>query len=179
MNPTYVAPKVNAEVWSQIIGFEGLYSVSTWGRVKSHHCYHGAGECILKPQVRNRCGHLRVSLYAGGRHVLAAVHRLVLTAFVGPCPDGMECRHLDGNPSNNRIENLVWGTQAENQADRIRHGTSNLGERNGLAKLTEANVREIRKLLGQGVPGMTIGRLYGVSQTTISYIKRKGWSHVQ
>jgi len=50
------------------------------------------------------------------------VHRLVLEAFVGPCPEGMECRHLDGDPSNNRLENLRWGTPAENTEDKRKHG---------------------------------------------------------
>ncbi len=51
------------------------------------------------------------------------VHQLVLGAFVGPCPIGMECRHLDGNPSNNFLSNLRWGTHLENMEDMRRHGS--------------------------------------------------------
>lgn len=65
-------------------------------------------------------GYLAVSLSGKSRRY---IHRLVLQAFVGPCPDGSECRHLDGNPRNNRLENLCWGTRKENTADSVRHGT--------------------------------------------------------
>jgi len=58
------------------------------------------------------------------------IHALVLEAFVGPRPSGMHCRHLDGNPHNNAIDNLKWGTVQENQVDRERHGTGNQGSRN-------------------------------------------------
>jgi hypothetical protein len=51
------------------------------------------------------------------------VHRLVLAAFVGPCPEGMEVRHLDGNPANTRLANLRYGTHSENELDKVRHGT--------------------------------------------------------
>jgi hypothetical protein len=51
------------------------------------------------------------------------VHEVILTTFVGPCPDGMECRHLDGNPANSALSNLAWGTHLENEADKLRHGT--------------------------------------------------------
>jgi hypothetical protein len=54
----------------------------------------------------------------------------------------MQCRHLDGNRSNNRLDNLAWGTPLENGADKARHGTAK-GERNGRAKLTAAKVRRI------------------------------------
>ena len=51
------------------------------------------------------------------------VHRLVLEAFVGPRPEGMVARHLNGDPGDNRLENLAWGTQSENNYDKVRHGT--------------------------------------------------------
>ena len=55
-----------------------------------------------------------------------SVHRIVLLAFIGKCPEGMECRHLNGKPSDNRLKNLRWGTHAENEADKKRHGTSSV-----------------------------------------------------
>jgi hypothetical protein len=68
-------------------------------------------------------GHLGVSMPRGTRkNRLQLVHALILEAFVGPCPPGLECRHLDGNPANNRLDNLIWGTRIENQDDRRRHG---------------------------------------------------------
>lgn len=55
--------------------------------------------------------------------VTRRVHELVLTTFVGPCPSGLECRHLDGNPARCALANLAWGTHRENEADKYRHGT--------------------------------------------------------
>jgi hypothetical protein len=74
----------------------------------------------LKPTAQKR-GHLMLML---GRGTYRFVHRLVLEAFVGPCPRGCECRHIDGNPANNRIGNLAWGSRHQNQADSVRHGTA-------------------------------------------------------
>lgn len=68
------------------------------------------------------------------------VHRLMLEAFVGPCPPGMECRHLNGVADDNRLENLCWGTHLENEMDRRRHGT--MANKN--RKLSEASVAELR-----------------------------------
>jgi HNH endonuclease len=72
---------------------------------------------------------VRIKHIDGGSK-LCWVHRLVLEAFVGYAPDGYVTRHRDGDPRNNRLDNLCWGTQVENQADRKLHGTDNSGERN-------------------------------------------------
>jgi len=68
-------------------------------------------------------GYIRVNL--GGQKKL--VHRFVLETFVGPCPEGMEARHLDGNPANNRLSNLCWSTHKENVRDQYKHGTAVFG----------------------------------------------------
>lgn len=69
-------------------------------------------------------GYRRVHFWtpSGSRSFL--VHRLVLGAFVGPCPAGMECRHLNGDSTDNRVENLAWGTHVENVKDVIAHGNN-------------------------------------------------------
>jgi hypothetical protein len=85
------------------------------------------------------------------------LHRMVLEAFVGPAPDGMEARHLNGDRFDNRLENLAWGTRKENHADKKRHGTSARGERNPQAKLTREDVEEMRSLYAAG--GWTFKRL--------------------
>jgi hypothetical protein len=118
------APAVNTENWKPVAGYEGIYAVSDHGRIKRVRAFkNGSVGRFLRPGACDRCGHLLVCCCSRGRKRTTQVHRLVLAAFVGPCPDGMECRHLDGNPANNRIENLCWGTRAENNADRVRHGT--------------------------------------------------------
>lgn len=85
---------------------------------------------LLKPMAHMR-GHLYIVPVRAKRLYL---HRAVLEAFVGPCPDGYECRHLDGNPTNNRVENLVWGTPSENMQDRWRHGTMKNADINKIAQ---------------------------------------------
>ncbi|WP_082946294.1 NUMOD4 motif-containing HNH endonuclease [Mycobacterium sp. E1747] len=110
---------MNTEQWRPVLGFEGLYEVSDRGRVRSLI----TGK-VVKPHVGNQRGHLRISLKQhAGPYKGLYVHRLVLEAFVEPFRKGMECRHLDGDPTNNRLENLRWGTQSENNLDRVKHGT--------------------------------------------------------
>lgn len=75
---------------------------------------------ILKLDPNNR-GYAQISVYADGRRTKYLVHRLVLTAFVGPCPDGMEGCHNDGDQANNSLANLRWDTPDANGADRVNH----------------------------------------------------------
>lgn len=76
----------------------------------------------LKPIPTGK-GYLGVNLPESGKYKRYLIHRLVLAAFVGPCPDGMEGCHSDGNPENNALENLRWDTPSANARDRIHHGT--------------------------------------------------------
>lgn len=114
------------ENWLPIPGFEGVYEVSDLGRVKSLARAGGDGRTLKTRILRGRAqasGHLSIGLgLPGGQRRNALVHRLVLTAFVGPPPDGMHALHGDGNPANNSLENLRWGTPSENSLDAVRHG---------------------------------------------------------
>ncbi|QDF19244.1 hypothetical protein SEA_STICKYNOTE_47 [Corynebacterium phage Stickynote] len=105
--------KMNEE-WRDIEGHEGLYQVSNTGMVKSLR----SGNILKENSVE--CGHQRINL--GRRENGLWVHRLVLEAFVGPCPPWMECCHNNGDPSDNRVENLRWDTKKSNMADRRKHG---------------------------------------------------------
>lgn len=105
------------ESWKDISGFDSRYQVSDLGNVRSL-----LSNKILKPSPTT-WGHLQVSLSNPPiiRRKDLYVHRLVLEAFVGEAPDEFVCRHLNGNPSDNRLENLQWGTQTENARDRWEH----------------------------------------------------------
>ena len=107
------------------------------------------------------------------------VHALVLRLFVGPRPFGMEARHLDGDRYNNRHDNLCWGTAKENSADKIRHGSSGIGEENAMATITNSQAIEVAKLR---LSGMSIGEascLSGFPKHQISKIWRgETWSKV-
>ena len=110
---------------------------SVWSRWEQHQRKFVLGKRWRHMKLtRLPCGHLMVSLCPGRRKVL--VHRLILEVFVGPCPEGMECRHFpDRDPSNNRLENLSWGTRQSNRDDMIVHGTTN-------RTLSDEEVRNIR-----------------------------------
>lgn len=119
---------LEGEEWREVPGHAGAYAVSSFGRVRSVGRKVTAGERvrsvadkILRPWSMPT-GHLAVGL--GGKAAdRRLVHRLVLEAFVGPCPDGMEGCHNDGDPTNNRLENLRWDTRSGNIHDAIKHGT--------------------------------------------------------
>ncbi len=107
------------------------------------------------------------------------IHRLLLEAFVGPRPPGMQCCHWDGNPANNDLTNLRWDTTRGNSADGIRLGRSTRGSRHPGAKLTEADIPEIRKLRRSGVSPFKIAAQFGVCYGTIRHVViGKYWSHV-
>lgn len=131
----------------------------------------------LAPGIGTR-GHLSVTLCPGRHQRL--VHTLVLEAFVGPRPKGMQARHFpDRNPANNAATNLLWGTPKQNSADRVFHGTDIQGEKHGMAKLTEALVRDIRLRLASGEMQVAIARDVGVHKSLISCVARKKiWRHV-
>ncbi len=123
-------------------------------------------------------GYRSIGLRVDGRTLTERVHRLVLLAWVGPPPPGKpHCRHLDGNPGNNHIDNLAWGSPLENAADAMSHGTLVKGEDNSAAKLTEPNVREIRRLASLGLEYTEIARRFGVSDVAIGLVvRRKVWA---
>ena len=134
----------------------------------------------LKQSRRSSIGHLAVRLYVNQHGRMCGVHRLILETFVGPCPDGMECRHLDGNPTNNNLSNLKWGTHSENVQDSIRHGTYAHGETFPRHKLIEKDVRMIILLYKTGwFSQKEIAQIYSISQSNIKVIvNKKTWKHL-
>ena len=95
------------------------------------------------------------------------VHRLVAEAFIENPDNKPVVAHWDGNKTNNHVSNLRWATQAENEADKIRHGTSNRGSRNPQAKLTPELVTAIRHYRSEGHSVDDLAAVYGVSKWTI------------
>lgn len=118
------------EQWLPIPGHETSYAVSDQGRVKSLQrivvrsdgVEQPVNERILKASPGLAGRYLGVMLYASGKGERLAIHRLVARTFLGEPPNGQVVRHLDGDPHNNRLENLAWGTASENMADMARHG---------------------------------------------------------
>lgn len=132
----------------------------------------------MTPQLIPR--YLKINLWKNSKGHHRGVARLVLEAFIGPCPDGMEARHFpDGDPSNCRLLNLSWATHIENCADRTIHGTQTIGEKNVTAKLTTNDIHEIRRLRSTGMFCHQIGSRFSVTESCIEdVLKGRTWKHV-
>ena len=171
--------------WKDHPDYDGAYQVSDDGRVRSVtrlvNCPNGKRSSPGKElsQASRGDGRRFVNLWCGNKQKSARVHRLVLETFVGPCPEGMESRHLDGDASKNHISNLRWGTHRENEADKITHDRVSCGERQGSSKLTEGDVHWIRHFTEHGLATQAhLAKVFGVCQPQISRIhtgKEWGW----
>lgn len=162
------------EEWRDVEGFEGLYEVSSLGRIKSHWGMRDVK--YLKPQ-QGRNGYHQVNLTSrNGEKRKAKIHRLVCAAFHGPRDSDWHAAHTDGDRLNNCASNLSWKTAAENNADQFRHGTKQIGEDSPNAKLTTEQVLTIRS---SRRTKRSLAERYGVCQRTIVQIQnRERWAHV-
>lgn len=176
---------MKGERWLPIPGWEGFYEASDLGHVRSltrtytvssgkERTFLGR---VLKLKIKK--AHVQVELSKHTRKRAYTVHLLVLMAFVGPRPVGMECRHLNGDFRDNRLENLAWGTRQENADDKKRHGTDLRGERSNFAKRTEAEVLAIREAHAAGESVRSISERTGVPKPTVRHIvSRYSWQHL-
>ncbi|MGX9346643.1 NUMOD4 motif-containing HNH endonuclease [Microbacterium sp. KNMS] len=117
---------MNQELWRAIPGYEGLYEVSSAGEVRSLDRVRASDGALIRGRVLSQGqygGYRQVNLSRGGVVTKHRIHSLVLSTFVGPRPHGAEGCHNDGDPSNNRLENLRWGSRSANAIDSVRHGT--------------------------------------------------------
>lgn len=169
-------------VYKNVSGFVG-YRVgsdgSIWSRWKTGCTVRIGKEWRQLNGSITKYGYTRISLVHPIRKNFY-LHRLVLLTFVGPCPDGMEACHNDGNPANNSLGNLRWDTVKSNIHDAIKHGTFIRGERVASAILTKKEVLAIRLKYSPGKISMrTLGEKYGVSYATIRHIVAgRTWKHV-
>ena len=146
------------------------YEITEDGRVFRHYKTRKPREMTRFTQYN---GYQYTFINHNGERTTCYVHRLVLEASVGLCPEGMEAAHLDGNRQNNHISNLIWATKRENHAHKKLHGTWQGGENNPMALLKNKDIAEIRKLIQSGVKHREIAKMFGVSEFVISSIKRK------
>lgn len=173
------------ETWKAIDGFPD-YEVSDLGNVRSWKVWGRKKDDparLLSPGT-SKGGYLRVYLSRNEKVYPRSIHRLVLEAFVGPAPDDMETRHINGNSADNRLENLEWATHMDNMQDKVAHGTLNRNRRNGndheWSKLTADDVKEIRERYSAG--GITQRELaaeFNTSRANIGLIVNgKNWKKV-
>jgi hypothetical protein len=172
------------ERWVAVPGFEGLYVVSSHGRVKSLSRLNrngpDDGKHLMMTKERTVSGsfdshgyrYVTLPVLTADRKTTCTyrnwrVHLLVLLAFVGPLLPGQVGRHKDNDRTNNYLSNLEYGTMLENMRDKFRHGTNPAGSKNPHSKLTESIVLEIRRLFMEGTTQHTLAKKYNVSATTI------------
>lgn len=166
--------------WRDVPGYEGVYQVSSTGLVKRIKASKGATTShVLKPRALPK-GYQFVTLCVNSHPKQFYIHRLVLSAFKGDCPPNMEVNHLNGNRSDNRLENLEYVTHFENVQHTV-HVLKNhrKGEEAGGAILNPNQVREIRGLWKRGVKQRDIALRYGVDYRTVwNIIHSKTWRHI-
>lgn len=162
-------------VYAEIEGYPG-YFAGTDGNIVS---WLGKSPRVLKG-AKDKDGYMQVGLCCNKNRTTKKVHRLVLQAFVGDCPEGMEACHDNDIPNDNRLANLRWDYHKANAQDRINNGCVVAGELNPMAELTEEKVRQLRLDRQSGMTFFQLSDKYGVSfQHASLIVKRKRWAHVE
>ncbi len=135
----------------------------------------------LKPKInRHRGGYIYHTLSRAKERFTVKAHRIVCEIFHGQPPPGRDqTRHLNHDTSDNRPDNLAWGSKSENEQDSAKAGRLAMGERHGRAKLTDQTVRQIKAMIHAGIPRRVIAQTFGVSPYTVRYVRRgQHWAHV-
>jgi len=163
---------LTSEVWKAIPGFEGEYEASDRGRIRSLDRYASRTSMCGVPYVVFVKGRILVQTKYPSGHVYVGlvrekvrVHALIAETFIGPRPERMEVRHLNGQPDDNRLCNLEYGTPSRNVQDRKWHRLPDN------YKLTGEQARLLKLMLRDGVQQKLIAARFGVSATTVSCIK--------
>ncbi len=174
------------EIWKDVIGYEGIYQVSNMGRVKRIKQSAGAKAGRVLKETLGKDGYNYVKIYKEGLGKRYSLSRGVATAFIPNPENKPQVNHKNGIKTFNWPENLEWITSSENHLHAIHVlgfkpvVAPAYGERNGMAKLKDKDVLEIRKLLAQtSLTQVQIGKKFNISQRTVSHIKVGDlWKHV-
>ena len=171
------------EIWKDVKGYEWIYKVSSYGRVKSldRTVPQKDGKKknikgkILNPR-KSKKGYLKAGLNLNGKEKLYSIHRLVAIAFIPNPENKTEVNHKNGIKTDNRSSELEWATSSENNKHAFKIGLqNNSGDNNPQSKLSKNDVLEIRELI-LNHSNKNIGKMFKVSAATISDIKtRKTW----
>lgn len=159
------------------------YEVSSLGRVRRSAPAIGATPGrIMIPQASPK-GYLELVLRVNGKAAYRVVHRMVVEAFIGPIPSGMQVNHLNGMKADNRARNLGIVTPGENMSHALGMGLFRdshvRGETHPFAKLSDSKVVQIRRLVLSGMTQKQVGQRFGVTQSAVSGVcRRSAWTHV-
>ena len=190
--PTFTPEELQSESWLPVPGYEGIYSASSLGRIRIDR------ETIRKGRLLsvfvNRYGYLNCTLSKDSKNRAFNVHRIIALTFLGVCPPKLAVNHINGDKKDNRVINLEYVSYKENTAHARKLGLLPVGDRSGArkyperrprgeqstkAKLTEDDVRQIKKMLAEGWQRAYIARRFGVTPPTIGAIKDgTSWKHI-
>lgn len=166
------------EIWKDIVGYENIYQISNFSRVKSlsRTRVNGRSKCLTKEKILSQSlsnsDYLHVELLGKNK----TIHRLVAIAFIPNTENKPQVNHINGIKRDNRVDNLEWCTVSENAIHSSKNRLSKTGEKHWKSKLTEIEVLEIRK---SKLSSKLLAEKYNVLQCTISQIKRnKTWKYI-
>lgn len=167
--------------WVMIEEFAPYYVINEHGQVRSLGGRSGSGKKMLKPR-QNKEGYWHLDLTKDKKRHGRFIHRLVATTFIPNPENKPQINHIDFNPANCHVSNLEWCTPRENVQHTIRHGRKApqpKGEDNKNSKLTNEQVREIKRLYGSMLT-RDLAIMFGITSRNIRYIiSGKRWSHVK
>lgn len=171
---------MKTEQWKPVVGYDGIYEISDLGRVKRiGKCTASPKERILKTRI-GPDGYCVAFLSYSCKVKAKRIHAIVLEAFIGPRPLGMQANHKNGIKTDNQPKNLEWVTLRENIAHATRNGLVPSGENHWNSKLKERHILEIRKRIQTGQTQGKIAAIYKVNRRTISKIgTRKAWKNIK
>jgi hypothetical protein len=170
--------KVSEQIWKDVIGYEGLYQVSNLGNVKSLGNKFSRKERLLKLSFQSK-GYLTVVLQKDAKRKMVLVHRIVAEHFIHNVESKPQINHIDGNKTNNAIENLEWVSHRENLNHAIKNNLTLKGEENRNSKLKDVDVIKIHSLLQKGTTTKELSETYNVSYSTIDSIRtNRYWKHL-
>lgn len=168
-------------IWKEIPGWEGFYEASEAGLIRSMprmivqgnrwgdpmQCWR---QMVVLRQSTNSRGYLSVQLNGGGRRTSGlAVHRLIALTFIGPCPEGMQVCHNNGDQTDNRVENLRYDTPSANVWDARRHGIWSAGTKHYKYRM-DINDAVVLRLRAEGWTYERLAREFGIGEATVGRI---------
>lgn len=194
-NPKFTTEELESEEWRDVIGYEGIYSVSNLGRVRRDRQSCGTQAGLILKTFPDKYSYSIVTLNRGGKGRSRKVHQLVAVAFIGARPEGQEVNHKRAPKSNNRAGNLEYMSNDDNKQHAKRHGYTARGDRNAMRKhpelvkrgeqnanaiTTAAVVLEIRQAhAAKSRSDADSARLHGLSRSLVyAIVHRKIWKHI-
>jgi hypothetical protein len=171
-----------SEIWKPVVGYEGLYEVSSMGAVRS--LKHNRGLRLTPRPVKlstTHDGYKRVILTRDGKGTHKSVHQMMLEAFVGQRPFGLFACHNDDDGLNNVLSNLRWDTPASNYADRDRLCGTAKGERHGCALISEETARKVKiAAQNRAILARDIAKEHGVTISQVRNIRNgNSWAWME